>query len=323
MKKITVGFCDFWNGFDQEGFILTKALREHYEVEIKANPAEADYVFYSLFGEEHWFLPDRCITIFYTGENVCPDFNACDYAVGFEWLDFADRYMRLPNNYCTRLFAEGTRQMELHPIPADPEKRQFCSFVVSNADANPIRQQFFEQLSAYRQVDSGGRFMNNVGGPVADKIAFHRQHKFVIAFENSSHPGYTTEKIFDAFAAGSIPIYWGDPEVCKVFNRKAFVEVTTIEEALEQVKHLDQDDEAYLQMLTQPPLADDVFSYDNQFEAAVRFMTHIVEQPLPEAVRRNREFWGRKYADRERQLIAKSRKGLKEMILERIGFRHA
>ena len=71
--------------------------------------------------------------------------------------------------------------MEKHEIPANPEKRKFCSFVVSNADAKPIRQHFFEKLSDYKKVDSGGRFMNNVGGPVADKIDFHRQHKFVIA----------------------------------------------------------------------------------------------------------------------------------------------
>ena len=249
MNHAKVAFVDFWSHFDPDNFILIKALREHHDVVIMQNPADADYVFFSLFGDEHWFLPDRCVKIFYTGENVCPDFNVCDYAVGFEWLTLGDRYLRLPNNYCTRLYAEGTLLMEKHEIPANPEKREFCSFVVSNADANPIRQQFFEKLSDYKKVDSGGRFMNNVGGPVADKIDFHRQHKFVIAFENSSHSGYTTEKIVDAFAAGSIPIYWGDPDVTRVFNPKAFIEVRSVEEAIERVKQLDQDDTAYLQML--------------------------------------------------------------------------
>ena len=121
MNKIKVAFVDFWSHFDQDNFILTKALRENHIVEILQNPQEADYVFFSLFGEEHWFLPDRCVKIFYTGENVCPDFNACDYAVGFEWLTFGDRYLRLPNNYCTRLHAEGTLLMEKHEIPENPE----------------------------------------------------------------------------------------------------------------------------------------------------------------------------------------------------------
>ena len=319
MNHAKVAFVDFWSHFDPDNFILIKALREHHDVVIMQNPADADYVFFSLFGDEHWFLPDRCVKIFYTGENVCPDFNVCDYAVGFEWLTLGDRYLRLPNNYCTRLYAEGTQLMEKHEIPANPEKREFCSFVVSNADANPIRQQFFEKLSEYKKVDSGGRFINNVGGPVADKIDFHRQHKFVIAFENSSHSGYTTEKIVDAFAAGSIPIYWGDPDVTRVFNPKAFIEVRSIEEALECVKKLDQDDTAYLQMLKETPLADEKFTYANCYMSAVAFMDNIVDQPLERSNRHNREFWGRKYQERERKLITQSRKGIKQILLERIG----
>ena len=321
MNHAKVAFVDFWSHFDPDNFILIKALREHHDVVIMQNPADADYVFFSLFGDEHWFLPDRCVKIFYTGENVCPDFNVCDYAVGFEWLTLGDRYLRLPNNYCTRLYAEGTLLMEKHAIPANPEKREFCSFVVSNADANPIRQQFFEKLSDYKKVDSGGRFMNNVGGPVADKIDFHRQHKFVIAFENSSHSGYTTEKIVDAFAAGSIPIYWGDPDVTRVFNPKAFIEVRSVEEAIERVKQLDQDDTAYLQMLKETPLADERFIYDNIFKSVVAFMDNIVDQPLERSNRHNREFWGRKYQERERKLITQSRKGIKQMLLERIGIK--
>ena len=319
MNQIKVAFVDFWSHFDPDNFILIKALREHHDVEIKQNPADADYVFFSLFGDEHWFLPDSCVKIFYTGENVCPDFNVCDYAVGFEWLTLGDRYLRLPNNYCTRLFAEGTLLMEKHDIPANPEKRKFCSFVVSNADANPIRQQFFEKLSAYKKVDSGGRLMNNVGGPVADKIDFHRQHKFVIAFENSSHSGYTTEKIVDAFAAGSIPVYWGDPDVTRVFNPKAFIEVRSVEEAIERIQQLDQDDTEYLQMLKETPLADEKFIYDNIFKSVVAFMDNIVDQPLDRSYRHNREFWGRKYQERERKLITQSRKGIKQILLERIG----
>ena len=64
----------------------------------------------------------------------------------------------------------------------------------------------FEALSWYQQVSSGGRYKNNIGGPVDDKLKFQRKHKFVIAFENTATPGYTTEKIIGAFAAGAVPI---------------------------------------------------------------------------------------------------------------------
>ena len=60
---------------------------------------DADYVIYSVLGNEHWFAPDHSIKIFYTIENLAPDFNACDYAIGFEWMQFEDRYMRFPLYY--------------------------------------------------------------------------------------------------------------------------------------------------------------------------------------------------------------------------------
>ncbi len=62
----------------------------------------------------------------------------------------------------------------------------------------------------YSRVNSGGKTFNNIGGPINDKIKIFSNHNFNIAFENSSYPGYVTEKITDAFIANTIPIYWGD-----------------------------------------------------------------------------------------------------------------
>lgn len=33
-----------------------------------------------------------------------------------------------------------------------------------------IRDDFFEILNAYKRVDSGGRWKNNIGGPIGDAI---------------------------------------------------------------------------------------------------------------------------------------------------------
>ena len=74
-------------------------------------------------------------------------------------------------------------------------KKDFCSITVSNDDRNPIFKLLFERLSEYKKVDSGGKWMNNMGGRVKDKLAFDRTHKFSIVCENSASPGYTTEKI--------------------------------------------------------------------------------------------------------------------------------
>ncbi len=41
--------------------------------------------------------------------------------------------------------------------------------------------------------------------------------------ENSVQDGYVTEKIMEAFASGSIPIYYGAKEVLLDFNFEAFI----------------------------------------------------------------------------------------------------
>lgn len=48
-------------------------------------------------------------------------------------------------------------------------------------------------------------------------------YMFSFAHENASYPGYFTEKILDCFATGTIPIYWGDPEIGKKFNTDGII----------------------------------------------------------------------------------------------------
>ena len=53
-----------------------------------------------------------------------------------------------------------------------------------------------QKFSHYKQVDSGGRILNNVGGVVKNKRAFLK-YKFNIAFANGIADGYADEKIVD------------------------------------------------------------------------------------------------------------------------------
>ena len=56
-----------------------------------------------------------------------------------------------------------------------------------------------------------------------EKIEFLRTCKFVVAFENSSAPGYNTEKLTHAIEADCLPIYWGDPQVGRSYNTRRFI----------------------------------------------------------------------------------------------------
>lgn len=278
MKSLKIKFVDFYGGFNPYDNFIINILKENYEVIVTDSP---DYLFFSVFGYSH--LKYNCVKIMFVGENIVPDFNLCDYAMGFDFLDFGDRYMRLP------LFMLWNNFKKLSVVKDfTPEvllSRKFCSIVVSNMQvSNPIRERFFRLLSEYKQVDSGGRLWNNIGGPVEDKLKFISGYKFNIAFENSSVRGYTTEKIMDAMVANTLPIYWGNPWVGRDFNERSFVNVnsfSSLEEAVEHIVELDNDDELYLKKMKEPWVNDSsIFDWENKL---AEFLTHIVEKPQTEA----------------------------------------
>ncbi len=286
MKTIRVGYTGFWQGFDYKTYAIHQLLSKHYRVEVCDNP---DILFYSIFNPV--FSKEDAVRVGYIGENICPDFNIADYAISFEDITYADRHIRVPNWIMNPKYDDAVEQMQHKHESSAIEKTGFCSFVVSNGDADAIRTRFFELLSGYKQIDSGGRYMNNIGCPqgVPDKLAFQKQYKFAMAFENSSHSGYTTEKLVEAFAAQTVPIYWGDPDIGKVFNEKAFINVLkyeSLEAAMEQIIKIDEDDALYQQMLQEPALNN--ISYVEQVKNELEvFLQHIVEQPDKSAFRRS------------------------------------
>lgn len=65
-----------------------------------------------------------------------------------------------------------------------------------------------------------------------DKLArSYRKHGYVIAMENTCHKDYITEKIFDAYAVGAIPIYYApkDHTVRSNIGLTSFVDVSDME----------------------------------------------------------------------------------------------
>lgn len=301
-----IAFVDFWGTFNPQTFKITEYIKDFFDVEI-VDINHADYVFYSDHGNRHWFAPDRCVKIYFTMENAVPDFNACDYAIGFEWMQYEDRYLRLPLYY---LYPNICELMETKHLQSLGEikamKSDFCSITVSNTNRHPIFKTIVEELSKYKRVDSGGIWQNNMGGRVPDKLAFDRTHKFSVVCENSAHSGYTTEKLVQAFAAGCVPIYWGDPSISKVFNPKSFINVqdfSTVQELAEYIKKVDLDDSLYESYLKEPALIDATFSKENQIKELKQFLSDIFTQPIEKSYRRNRILWGKLYVEARRKQV--------------------
>lgn len=61
-------------------------------------------------------------------------------------------------------------------------------------------------------------------GPCESKFPILSQYMFCLCFENMSMKGYITEKIFDCFYSGTIPIYLGAPDIEKYIPAEAFID---------------------------------------------------------------------------------------------------
>lgn len=95
---------------------------------------------------------------------------------------------------------------------------------------------------------------------ISDKFLNKRvssEFRFVIAMENVKSPGYITEKILDAFMAGSIPVYYGTSEIFDIFNPKAFIfyDIEKPQQALDRIAYLESNPDSYEKMLNEPILA--------------------------------------------------------------------
>lgn len=261
---------------------------------------DADYVFHSVAGLD--VLKYSGVRIFITGENVSPNFGISDYAMAFDKLEFGDRYIWLP---LIKLYTKAYASLTSPRPPVDQsyaQKPGFCAYVMSNTKNSALeRIRIFDLLTNYKPVSSGGRWRNNIGGPVADKLAFQFKHKFVIAFENTSWPGYLTEKFAEAAEANAVPIYWGDPGVGELFNPKAFInchKFSSFEAVVEEVKRIDSDDNIYRQFLAEPWFPNNSEPSCLRNETFAAFLSNIFDQEPELAYRRNRGRWGLKHEQR-------------------------
>ncbi len=315
---LKIAVANWWGDKEIKEFkknILYFILSQRYTITLHQNPNKpSDLVFSNPLGSARKILSyQNTKRVFYTGENEVPNFNLFDYAIGFDELDFRDRYLRMPlyydrlhhkaesvndttapykikDNSLYTLKKPSHHFKENHPNlcavvnnESDPLKRGFASFVASNPNA-PKRNAFYDALNAIEPVTGGGAVKNTLGYNVKNKSEFLSQYKFNLCFENTQGYGYVTEKIIDAYFSHTIPIYWGSPSVAKDFNPKSFVNVhdfKNFDEAIDYIKYLHTHPNAYLDMLYENPLNTldgKAYFYQNlSFKKILDFFKNILE----------------------------------------------
>lgn len=252
MRPLRIALSDWVSDTHPTFERMLRLLEGRLEV-ARADLADADLLVYSDFGERHWEF--KGMKVYLTGENMLPDFDQCDLAYTPAEMPGDDRAVRLP--YFAQVLPElGTL---VRPADHDPraaiDRAEFACFVASNP-RGAVRNRFFKALHRRRPVVSAGRHFNTTGVPLADKMALLRRFRFNLAFENSRSPGYVTEKLVEPLLTGTIPVYWGAPDVAREFNPGCMIDVSTFpshEAAIERLLEVDADETARLRLLAAPP----------------------------------------------------------------------
>jgi hypothetical protein len=264
-KKITVGFKGFWKGFTLRSFIKRHPyLLNKYDLQESPSP---DYLFISVFGDQPCsdiLSFQKSVKIFYTGENREPDMELYDFALSFS-LTLNENHYRLPC-WVPRMYANGMHPEKLlskfrKKVTSERIPPGFCNYIFKHRV--DCRERFFKELNAIRPVSAPGFSCNNVpaiGPSVADKINYQKQFRFSISSENQCCKGYVTEKITEAFAARTVPIYMGDPDIGKDFNEESFVNILSTNDymkTIERVITLDNNRSLYLDAINAPVFVND------------------------------------------------------------------
>jgi hypothetical protein len=278
---LRLGFTDTFSGPIN---FFTNILSERFDV-VRDDIDPHYLIFGDLnFGNDNGRYDDRpCVKIFYTGENARPWDYRCHYSISFDHHEFDGRNYRLPlyvlYDYDNH-FRDAPNTSNVNRQPEDLlEQKDFCSFVVKNGGCEK-RNQWFHKLNEYKPVASGGPLFNNIGyilprgeESVQAKTKFLNSYRFNLCFENSSYPGYATEKLYEALTSKTIPIYWGSPTIEVDFNTKAFLnwhDYGDDDDFFEAIKEIDENPDLYEEMYLQPMFAD--YQKVNKFFDKDRFL---------------------------------------------------
>ena len=272
-KKMVIQFSDFWENFNPEYNFFTLLFTEALGLTCRvvgvgeAYDGRADLVICGPYSERWRGLDATIPKICFTGELSQPVYgngiflNIGFFANGYGLANTGVNYCRFPLWAASINWFGADNARLVNPTLIDIDdclrshtgtaaREKFCAFVVSNP-SNPIRNEAFKTLNAYKHVDSAGALFNNMGsglfagagggGGERRKVEFLRDYRFALVYENNSWSGYTTEKLFHAKVAGCLPLYWGDPIAAQDFDPHGYINLTNKEgDLLDIVKALEE-----------------------------------------------------------------------------------
>jgi len=194
--------------------------------------------------------------LFYYGENLnrYPPYNddkllydTFDLIVGFKKTNLSKKQIRFPlwlMYYHYYKYKENDNILTYiqNKYNENIKKKDMFASIIARHDRGGQRTKICNELSKYGNIKAPGTYRNNVqsiGNTHNDKINYISRGTYNICPENSAYEGYFTEKIFQAFEGGTIPLYWAidlpEPEIINK-NKYCFCDINN-KDSLEKSIH--------------------------------------------------------------------------------------
>ena len=263
---ITLSYVNFWKQpFNTMYF--TKFIEENIgsikHVRPEDNP---DILIASCFGNINNVknVNAKC-KIFFYGENLnsFPPYNndkllydIFDLIVGFKHTDLSKKQIRFPlwlmyykyynydekDNILTYIQSKYDENIK--------KEKSIFSCIIARHDRGGQRTIICDEISKYGELMCPSNYRKNTTMPDDDKINYLTKVKYNVCPENSVFEGYFTEKIFQAFEGGTIPLYWGtdlpEPEIINK-NKYCFCDIKNRERMKKSIHNVVKNPEQYIE----------------------------------------------------------------------------
>ena len=173
------------------------------------------------------------------------------------------------------------------------EKKRFLTMIAGNKSSNVENELYSKRREAISFMDKNNIEFDLYGigwekenllcykGVVDDKLETLSRYKFCICYENQCNiNGYITEKIFDCFFSGVVPIYWGAKDVGKYIPDNCFIDrrkFKTLDELMEYLFNIKESEYNYYIRNIEKYISNDSFYKTFSADAYVKNILGILK----------------------------------------------
>ena len=265
---ITISYINYWNDPFNDSY-FTKFIEENIgPVKKVIHTEHPDILIASCMGKLDTVkkVNAKC-KIFYYGENLnrYPPYNndallyeTFDLIVGFKNTDLSKKQIRFPlwlmyyqyykynenDNILTYIQSKYNEHIK--------KQKEFFGTIIARHDRGGQRTLIYNELTKYGDIKAPGTYRKNtqcIGNKHSDKIDYISRGLYNICPENSVYEGYFTEKIFQAFEGGTIPLYWAvdlpEPEIINK-NKYCFCDISNKEALEKSIRNVNNNPTQYI-----------------------------------------------------------------------------